>query len=323
MKGGQTLKVLCIGECMVEFSPSRADPQVDQPGQFQRGFAGDSYNTAVYLARQFSPQVQVSYCTALGVDALSREMLSHFQQEGIHTDNVRLIEDRQPGLYLIENDAKGERFFQYWRSQSAARSMFSRNDADGLADEFARFDAVYLSGISLAILDEVQRSKLFSALSLIESAGGTQIAFDPNFRPALWPDRDQARTTLQHMASLADLALVTMDDDHAVWGDGASIDAVADRWLRMGAGEVVVKDGASECLITTKAVRLIVRPQDILEPVDTTGAGDAFAAGYLGARLQDMPPKKAAMLAHEVAGQVIMHPGGVIAKDCWQKVNEE
>jgi 2-dehydro-3-deoxygluconokinase len=91
----------------------------------------------------------------------------------------------------------------------------------------------------------------------------------------------------------------------------------------MGTEEVVIKDGASRCLISHEDINLSVTPPELLEPIDTTGAGDAFAAGYLGARLLGRSPEKAADLAHRIAGQVIMKPGGVISKSDWQAVSEE
>lgn len=323
MTSKQRPKVLCIGECMVEFSPSPSNQGTTDPDMFQRSFAGDSYNTAVYLARQFSPRLDIAYCTGLGADSLSQAMLANFTSEAIRTDNVRLVAGRQPGLYLIENDESGERSFQYWRSQSAAKSMFAANQVDDLVQEFSRFDAIYLSGISLAILDEEQREKLFSALSQLKSDHEILIVFDPNFRPTLWPDHDLARACFLKIAVLANLALVTLDDDHALWGDEASPEVALKRWSGMGVEEVVIKDGASRCLILHEDMCISVRPPELLEPVDTTGAGDAFAAGYLGARLLGRSPEKAADLAHLVAGQVIMKPGGVISKNHWQAVSED
>lgn len=323
MTSKQRPKVLCIGECMVEFSPSPSNQGTTDLDLFRRGFAGDTYNTAVYLARQFSPRLDISYCTGLGADGLSQAMLAQFNTESIRTDNVRLVADRQPGLYLIENDENGERSFQYWRSQSAAKRMFAENEVDDLVEEFSEFDAIYLSGISLAILDEEQREKLFSALSQLKSDHDILIVFDPNFRPTLWPDHDLARSCFLKIAALANLALVTLDDDHALWGGEASPEAALKRWSGMGGEEVVIKDGASRCLISHEDVSISVAPPELLEPIDTTGAGDAFAAGYLGARLLGISPQKAADLAHRVAGQVIMKPGGVISKSHWQAVSEE
>ena len=58
-----------------------------------------------------------------------------------------------------------------------------------------------------------------------------------------------------------------------------------------------------------------VPPANIVEPVDTTAAGDSFNAGYLAARIKGTPPREAAAVGHRLAGAVIMAPGAVIPKD--------
>ena len=306
-------RVLCIGECMVELSPAG-------DGLYRQAFAGDSFNTATYLARQFSPGLEISYCTGLGTTGLSLAMLAQFESEGIKTDHVRRMEGENPGLYMIENDASGERYFQYWRGQSAAKKMFAGQTAAEIAEELSEFDALYMSGISLAILDDAQRTVLFDALALIRGKGETVIAFDPNYRPALWPAEAKAKEVYESIAGLCDIALVTLDDHEALYHDGQSAEEVASLWKNWGASEVVLKHGAANCLIEKDGERWQVAPSATLKPVDTTGAGDSFAAGYLGARLTGDAPDNAAALAHKVAGQVIMHPGGVISKEVWQTI---
>ncbi|TLP43173.1 sugar kinase [Cohaesibacter sp. CAU 1516] len=308
------LKAVCIGECMVELSPAG-------DGLFRQAFAGDSYNTATYLARQFAPDVEVSYLTALGTSGLSLQMIDHFKAEGIGVDSIRKLDGKNPGLYRIENDASGERFFDYWRGQSAARDMFAGQSVADLVEELDAFDAIYLSGISLAILDESQRSNLMQALKQLVAEESCLVAYDPNHRPALWSSPEAARAVSETMAGIASLCLVGLEDDAAIMEEACDAEAVASRWQAWGTREVVVKDGGANCLIRQGEATLTIAPQAALSPVDTTGAGDSFAAGYVGARLTGKDPAEAAALAHRIAGQVIMHPGAVIARDLWQTID--
>ena len=106
--------IAVIGECMIELS---------QKGDaLHRGFGGDTLNTSVYISRQVSPDaLNVHYVTALGNDSFSNEMLQAWQQEGVHTDLTQRLENKLPGLYVIETDSTGERTFYYWRNDAAAR----------------------------------------------------------------------------------------------------------------------------------------------------------------------------------------------------------
>jgi 2-dehydro-3-deoxygluconokinase len=109
-------RIAIIGECMIELNGAPF-------GAMEQTYGGDSLNTAVYLARVAGQSVAVDYVTALGMDPISEGMLSRWRAEGVGTDYVLRDPARQPGLYLIQLDAQGERTFLYWRNQSAARYL--------------------------------------------------------------------------------------------------------------------------------------------------------------------------------------------------------
>ncbi len=306
-------KVACIGECMIELAPAGS-------GKLQQGFAGDTFNTAVYLKRQFGGDMEISYITALGGDGLSKAMISRFEDEGIKTDLVRILPDGQPGLYLIENDENGDRSFQYWRSTAAAKSMFKGMDKQDLIDLLQPFDLIYLSGITLAILDDEQRTSLFEALGSLKDK--KIVGFDPNFRAALWPDLGECAGVFERMAQASSVVLSTFDDDQAIWNE-TETNSAAKRWRDWGVAEVIIKNGEEGCSIFTDQKNIHVPPPEKIAPVDTTGAGDSFCAGYLGAKLKGASPRQAAFLAHQVAAQVIQSPGGVISNDAWSSVKQD
>ena len=307
------VNIACIGECMIELAP-------DRPGFYRQSYAGDTFNTAAYMARQFAPRIDVSYITGLGQDSQSTALRAALEAEGIRTDHITIVPDKIPGLYMIENDESGERSFQYWRADSAARQMFAGWTAKQIVELLSRFDLVYLSGITLAILDKDQRATLFAALKAL--SGSVNLAFDPNYRPALWPDKDECRASFEACAALCDFALITLDDHTALWDEASGLDCAL-RWQSWGADEVVVKEGGAECQILNRDGVIHAPPPQKLKPRDTTGAGDSFAAGYLGARILSASIPQAADLAHRIAGQVIMHPGGVIDHTVWQVVETD
>ncbi len=98
------IKIAIIGECMIELS--------EKGENLKRGFGGDTLNTAVYLARQVSQQdVRVDYVTALGIDPFSAEMMTRWQAENVNTALIQRLENKMPGLYMIQTDDRGERSF--------------------------------------------------------------------------------------------------------------------------------------------------------------------------------------------------------------------
>jgi len=297
-----TDRTACIGECMIEL----AGLDFAQ-GTARIGFAGDTANTATYLARLGVP---TAYVTNVGRDSLSDALVARLAGEGIDTSLVGRHPDRLPGLYAIETDARGERSFRYWRSDSAARTLFS-GIGPGLAD-LSAFSTLYVSGITLAILSASVRHRLVTALGSLR-AQGRRVVFDPNYRPRLWRDADEAREAFAAIWAVTTLALPSHDDETALWSD-ADATATARRLTALGVGEIVVKDGAAGPLLSVGGAteRLATAPVETV--VDTSGAGDSFNAGYIAARLGGAAPRDAALAGHRLAATVIGHHGAIIPR---------
>lgn len=296
------MRIVCIGECMVELAPAGE-------GLFAMGYAGDTFNTAWYL-RRLLPGVAVDYLTAVGPDPMSDEMLAFMEAEGIGTAHVPRIPGRTVGLYMIRL-AGGERSFAYWRSTSAARSL--ADDPAPLRAALAGADLAYLSGITLAILPDAARGRLAECLDAAR-ARGTQIAFDPNLRPSLWPDHDLMRATVTAFAARADIVLPSFEDEARHFGDADPM-ATAQRYARAGAEAplVVVKDaGKPVVTLDAGATARHALPAPVRDPVDTTAAGDSFNAGFLAARLSGAGLEAAVRNGAALAARVIAAPGALV-----------
>jgi 2-dehydro-3-deoxygluconokinase len=299
-----------IGECMIEL-------RTDDKANVCQSFAGDSLNTAVYLARLLPlNQHQIHFVTALGVDNFSNAMIDYFQSEGIRCDKIRRLPERQPGSYYINIDSAGERSFQYWRDQSAARYLFSGHEYNHELHSLVNMDYLYCSGISLAILLDPDRQKLINLLAHAKTQG-TKICFDSNYRPVLWDNVDQAHYWYQKILAMTDIAFLTYDDECELWGDN-SPEHVFSRCKIFDIAEIILKRGAQPCLIktatTTYTVDTVTIPADQI--VDTTAAGDSFSAGYLARRLQgENCPKACAAIGHQLASIVVQHQGAIVPQN--------
>jgi len=298
-----------IGECMVEI-------RKDVNGRINQAFAGDTLNTAVYLARLLPGSQQlIHYITALGVDPVSVSMIRYFVEEGIECEKIRRFSDKKPGSYQIEVDANGERSFQYLRNQSAARYLLSGDGYDKELASLVDIDYLYLSGISLAILPRHDRQKLIDGLVRAKERG-SQIWFDSNYRHKLWASNDEAQQWYRKIIRITDIAFLTFDDECQLWGDSSPEDVFA-RCRFYGIPEVVLKRGEESCLIEangkTYAVKAISIPSE--KVIDTTAAGDSFNAGYLASRLRgEVLPSECAAVGHCLSSKVIQHRGAIIPR---------
>lgn len=297
------MNVVAIGECMMEFRSAGG-------GRYALSYGGDTFNTAVYLRRLGVP---VAYGTALGDDPFSDEIIALCQNEEIDVDLIARVPDRLPGIYLIKTDAAGERSFFYWRDVSPARRLFDLPGSADLVDRLQQFSLIYLSGITLSLYSDNGRRILFEALDAVRRRGG-RVAFDSNYRALGWPDADAARAAFTTIMSRIDISLPTLDDERLLFGDEDAA-AIVRRYRSAGASEVVVKDGPKGCTVADSGETVFVPTGRIVEPVDTTAAGDSFNAGYLAARLGGAAPAAAARAGHDLAAVVIQHPGAIIARD--------
>jgi len=295
--------VIAIGEVMIELSRG-AD------GRYGLSFGGDTFNTAVYLARAGVP---VSYATALGDDPYSDSLVAFADAEGVGSDLVARLPGRMPGLYVIETDAAGERRFYYWRDTSPARELFELPDWSRIAERLMTARLIYFSGITLSLYSNLGLGRFLATLEMAREQG-VKVAFDGNYRPRGWKG-DVARTRTVFMEALkrVDMALPTFDDEATLWGD-ASPDATVDRLQAFGIGEIVVKNGQNSALVVLQGQRERIPVPEVVQAVDTTAAGDSFNAAYLASRLNGEEPAPAVTNAHRLAGQKIRHRGAIMPR---------
>jgi 2-dehydro-3-deoxygluconokinase len=293
-------RVACIGECMVELK------QADG-GLFSRGYGGDTLNTAVYLARLGAG---ADYITALGDDPLSDEMVAGWAAEGVGTERVVRLRGKLPGLYMIQTDDEGERRFFHWRDSAAARSLMDLPETPEILNALASYDVVYLSAITLSLYSPEGRARLFAAIKRARERG-TRFAFDTNFRARGWPDPDIARAVFREAFEISDIVLASLEDLLPLFPYESDDELLS----RIPSAEVVLKLLIPATVLRVEGVLHQTKAEPLQAPVvDTTAAGDSFAAAYVAARLAGSEPIEAAQAGHRLAGVVVCHPGAIIPR---------
>jgi 2-dehydro-3-deoxygluconokinase len=299
----KTPRVVAVGEVMLEMA--RGDD-----GRYALAYGGDTFNTSVYLARAGIP---VAYATALGDDPYSDGVLGLASAEGIATDVMIRVAGRMPGLYVIETDSAGERRFYYWRDTSPARELFELQDWARIAESLLTARLVYFSGITLSLYSNAGLGRFLAILELARKQGA-RVAFDGNFRPRGWKgDLPRTRTVFIEALKRVDVALPTFDDEAVLWGD-PSPEATVERLKAFGIAEIVVKNGPNSALVAVGGQQDFVPVPEVVEPVDTTAAGDTFNAGYMAARLAGDNPLAAAAAGHRLAAEKVRHRGAIMPR---------
>lgn len=289
--------VAAIGEAMVEVAPCGDD-------FYRLGFAGDTYNTLWHMAHLLGPDVPCKFVTKIGTDQLSDRFLSEMKNDGLLLSGITRDPTRSMGLYLIELE-HGERNFQYWRSNSAARSLAESESV--LKDSVDEVGLIHVSGITLAILPQESRRHLFGALARARRRGSV-ISFDPNVRLRLWKSADDARETIDQMLALVDIALPSFDDEKLLWGDTSAEETIR-RLRSKGVGEIIVKNGSQPIAYQSDSTIGLLDTPPVARVFDTTGAGDGFNAGFLSARLVGAPIAASIIFGQKLSAHVIGHAG--------------
>ena len=313
-------EIALLGEVMLELCPADPLSARQQEGErpFAMGVAGDTYNSAYALARL---GVATEYQTALGTDPYSDRIQRHAQKGGLGMRWVPRLAGAQPGLYIIDNDEQGERYFYYWRAQSAARQLLS--DEKGilqLLEPLSAAPRLMLSGITLALCGQASLRQLLLWLKVYRNRGGLVI-FDNNYRPALWGSAEQARLACRQVLDQTDIYLPSLDDELllAASDDRArQLEALA----ALGVDEVVVKAGAGRVTLILEGRAESIKLPQVVAPLDSSGAGDSFNGGYLAARIRGCDPKSSVTFAAQLAAQTIMQRGALLPEASWPALQE-
>lgn len=309
--------IYLLGECMIELmsannSQASTKPTCKSPtgNQLTQGFAGDVFNTAVYLKRLFTDK-KVHLVTAVGDDNFSDDMVNYFEQEALTTDCVFRSREKIPGLYSIQLDEFGERSFTYWRNDSAARYVMNFIDQQVIND-ISKGDIFFFSGISLGVILPQHRDQFWSFISALKQAG-VSIAFDLNYRPKLWASKEEAQTQFKQAFDSANVLLPGVDDFAAIF-DLDAVEDIIDFFNDYDFQELVIKNGEQNVFCISEEGQEIVDVTPVTKVVDTTSAGDSFNGAYLGARMAGSSVAQAVDLANQVAGFVIQHKGAIVDK---------
>jgi len=295
--------VVAVGEVLIELTRG-------SDGRFGLGCGGDTFSTAIYLARA---GIATAFATALGDDPHSDGIVALAKAEGVQSDLMLRVPGRLPGLYLVDADSGGKRSFRYWRDAAPARELFELADWSRVAESLLKAKLIYFSGITLSLYSNPALGRFLAIVEMARQQG-TKIAFDGNFRPRGWKgDLTRTRTVFMEALKRVDIAMPAYDDEAVLWGD-PSPEATVARLQAFGIGEIVVKNGPNSALVASGGNCEFVPVPEVIVPVDPLAAGDGFNAAYLAARLSGEDPRVAAGAAHRLAAEVIRHPGAIVPR---------
>ncbi|MFJ4036940.1 sugar kinase [Microbacterium sp. NPDC090007] len=260
---------------------------------------GADSNVAIGLARLGVP---VAWIGRVGDDPLGRRVDREIRAEGVLTTSI--VDDHHPtGLMLKEQRTPVHTRVSFYRAGSAGSALRAEDIGD---DAIAAAEIVLVNGVTAA-LSPTARAAVLSVAARARTFG-TEVVFDVNHRPSLWRGRDPLPTYLE-IAECADVLFAGEDEARLLLAtEGGSAADLARALARSGPAEIIVKSGADGATGLSDGQLRHVRAVPIV-PVDTVGAGDAFVAGYLAARLRGATLEERLSLGARCGAFACMGPG--------------
>ncbi|MFJ1754145.1 sugar kinase [Kitasatospora sp. NPDC088134] len=296
--GAAAARAVCLGESMAVLLPDRPGP-FEAVGAFRPSVGGAESNVAAALAGLGVPTAWIS---RVGADGFGRRLTGELAAAGVDVSAVAVDPHRPTGVYLKETGGSGlphdlgpgRSRLHYYRAGSAASALGPALLADPAAAALlAAAPLLHLTGITPALSDGCLA--LVRAL-LAERRPGRLLSFDLNWRPALWRHRDAS--VLPELLDAADVLLLGADEAGDAFGTG---DPAAIRKRFPAPATVVVKDSGHLVTALDRRGGSVTEPALRVEVVEPTGAGDAFAAGYLAGTLRGLDVRSRLRLGHLAA----------------------
>ncbi|MEL7292458.1 MAG: aminoimidazole riboside kinase [Pseudomonadota bacterium] len=254
-------KVWVTGDAVVDLIPESKTTFLKCPG-------GAPANVAVAIARLGS---ETGFFGRVGRDPLGQFMRQTLNNERVDTQYLLLDPEQRTSTVIVDLDDQGERSFTFMVKPSADQ-FFSEADIPS-------FEAgQWLHVCSIALANEPSRSATLSAMRQIKAAGGF-VSFDPNLREEVWANPSELKPAVHQAIALADVVKFS-DDELTFLTDCDSIEQGLAAIEHYDNTLVLVTQGAKGALVVHNHQQQLLSGKAI-QPVDTTGAGDAFVGGLL------------------------------------------
>jgi sugar/nucleoside kinase (ribokinase family) len=282
-------RFLCIGDAALDVivkMQTELHVGSDTSSQISMHGGGAAANTATWLANLGH---SVYFSCRLGNDAAGRAIAAEFDQWGIEYRKEFLTNEKTGVVVVLVNNA-GE------------RTMFPDSGANSGIDEknlppLVGFDAAFLSGYSL--FNPLSTSGVLRMISMIKAAN-IPLIFDP---ASVGTMTSFGRERVLEMLSVMDIAIMNDDEARFIAGKSELNDALES--LTSLVPMVVIKTGSSGAIAQLRGDTLLESKTEAIAAIDTTGAGDAFAAGFIPRWLESHDPLESMKAGNEVARRCV------------------
>lgn len=292
------MELLTFGEAMVLFNPETSGP-LRYVNSFNKSIGGAESNVAIALSRLGH---ECGWVSKLGTDEFGRYIRNIIRSEGVDVSRVKFTNEASTAILFKERFGGENPNVYYYRKNSAATQL-TIEDLD--VEYIKQAKIIHITGITPA-LSQSLRDIVFKILNIAKENDIT-VSFDPNIRLKLW-SFEEAKPILLDIAKLSDIVLPGISEGEMLLGTNDEKE-IANRFMEMGCKIVAVKLGEDGCYVASKDGGNYIKGYKIKNPVDTVGAGDGFAAGFLSGILRNLSIEECGKFGNGVGAMATLVEG--------------
>ncbi len=264
-------KCIAIGEMLIDFAPNQVGCEVKDVESFSKIAGGAPMNVAICVAKMGIESIMLS---KVGEDGFGEYLLGILEKNNVNKSYVMKTKEANTGLAFVSLKENGEREFVFYRKPSADL-LYSASEVP--RDVFCESDILHFCSVDL--VDYPMRKAHMTAIQYARSARSI-VSFDPNIRLSLWDNHDEYRKIIQEFLSYADILKVSDDELYFITEIEDEQEALK-FLLNKGIKILVYTKGGSGAEVYTSNGEKYFSMSYLVNPVDTTGAGDSFIGSFL------------------------------------------
>ncbi|HMA59409.1 MAG TPA: sugar kinase [Halanaerobiales bacterium] len=292
------IDIISFGELLVDLITEEEEVRLSEAEQFSRYFGGSAANVAVNSQRLGA---KTRMLTRIGDDDFGEFLLSVLKRENISNEGIQIDNIRRTPLVFV-NKTSGT---PAWLAYRDADKYIEFNEK--VKELVNKTKIVYLTTFILS--QKPSRKTALKVLDKIKKDEDTLLAFDPCYRPILWPEEDDGAQLVKSIISASDFIKPSLDDAEYLFGPDTPENYI-EKYLQVGANIVILTMGEDGVLVSDgiEKFRLKVYSKKV---VDVTGAGDSFWSGFMIGILDGMSIREAVKLGNATAAFKIRGVGAL------------
>jgi len=282
------IDIISFGELLVDLITEKKEVRLSEAEKFSRYFGGSAANVAVNSQRLGA---KTRMLTRIGNDDFGDFLLDVLKRENIKTEGIQIDESKRTPLVFV-NKTSGT---PAWLAYRDADKYIEFNDK--VQELVNKTKIIYLTTFILS--QKPSRDTALKVLDVIKEDKNTLLAFDPCYRPILWPKEDEGSKLVKSIIATSDFIKPSLDDAKYLFGPDTP-ENYLEKYLQVGANIVILTMGKEGALVSDgkEKYRLKVYSKKV---VDVTGAGDSFWSGFMIGILDGLSIREAVKLGNATA----------------------